>query len=626
MIHVIEEKCIGCNACIRACPVPNANHYDGTVVKVNNKECIQCGECVKSCQHGARYYTDDLEIVMKLLKSQNKVSFVVAPAIKTAMDGRWRHVLQWLKDNGAHEIYDGSFGADICTYMHVEYLKRNPGKKIVSQPCAAIVNYAEKHLPKLLPRLSPVQSPLMCTAIYVRKYLKNSDILVGLTPCLAKGDEFTNTGIIKYNVTFKKLSEYLTQHRISLPTGHSPFEFSAQRGFDGAFYPIPGGLKECLKVYDPEILVTTCEGAQKVYENFNEYLSTPERNLPTVHDVLSCEFGCNSGAGAKDGFNTFSSYDIMMNAKHWANKRKSRERFHRGVFKTLKLEDFLRTYTNRCDYDIPTDSQLDDVYKSMGKLTPEERHVDCHACGFKNCRSMALTIFAGNNTPANCIMYEKNRMNDMREKIEEQNRTLRDSVSRIRSSLEVLTERLQPISDQTADNVVKNAEIKTDMQSLDKDIANIHTRATNISDDVSQIGTSIDEYTKILKKIKDISEQTNILAINATIEAARAGEHGSGFAVVADEVRVLAVRSADTVKEAEEHTNAILKNISGIISATEMIQKEAANTQVGVGHTNEAVDALDKSSSMISDSIINVTGVIKDLHDIAAELVSIDES
>jgi hypothetical protein len=109
------------------------------------------------------------------------------------MDGKWRHVLQWLKDMGVNEVYDASFGADICTYLHLEYVKQNPNAKIISQPCAAIVNYAEKHKPELLPKLSPVHSPLLCTAVYVKKYLGNHDTLIGLTPCIAKGDEFANT-------------------------------------------------------------------------------------------------------------------------------------------------------------------------------------------------------------------------------------------------------------------------------------------------------------------------------------------------------------------------------------------------------------------------------------------------
>lgn len=221
MVKVIESKCIGCNACIRTCPVVTANTYDGTVVRVNNDACIQCGECIKHCPHGAREYIDDIERLISDLKSGKQISLVVAPAIKTAMDGKWRHVLQWLKSKGVKEVYDTAFGADICTYMHLKYVRQNSGAKLVSQPCAAIVNYVEKHKPEMIPHMSPVQSPMMCAAIYVRKYLGDNNTLVGISPCIAKGDEFANTGVISYNVTFKRLSEYIKSHGVSLPSGHN---------------------------------------------------------------------------------------------------------------------------------------------------------------------------------------------------------------------------------------------------------------------------------------------------------------------------------------------------------------------------------------------------------------------
>lgn len=621
MIHVIENKCIGCNACIRTCPVPNANHYDGKVVKVNPDECIQCGECIKGCRHGARYYDDDMETLINLIKEKKRVSLIVAPAIKTALDGKWRHILKWFKDMGVHEVYDGSFGADICTYMHIKYMKQNPSAKIISQPCAAIVNYAEKHKPELLPRLSPVQSPLLCSAVYIRKYLHNDDILAALTPCIAKGDEFRNTGIISYNITFKSIDEYIKKHNIHLPTGRSPFEFSAVRGFDGAFYPIPGGLKECLHVYSPELSVTTSEGVQKVYEDLENYLETDKSKLPSVYDVLSCEFGCNSGVGARSEFNTFNAYDIMINAKNWANNRRKSERFHKKLFNSLKLEDFLRTYTDRCISVSPSEQELDAVYNSMGKFSEADRHIDCHACGFKSCRNMALTIYAGNNTPANCIMYEKAQMLEMRNKLENQHRNLQQAVSEIIASLSVLSDKIHPIADHAVGNAEKNEVIKNDMQILNNEITNIHTGANGIGSAVSQIGTSINEYTKILNKIKGISEQTNILAINASIEAARAGESGKGFAVVAGEVRSLAVKSAETLKEAEEHTNEILKNVSGIKKSSDSIIDQTAMTQDSVISTDKAVDELNDSSQFIGSSISEIKEIIRDLNRIASNLI-----
>lgn len=210
MVKVIPDRCVGCNACIRICPVPTANRYDGDAVYVNYNECIKCGECIKHCIHNARDYDDNVEKLLSEIKSK-KISLIVAPAIRTALKGRWQGILGWLKAQGVKEVYDVSFGADICTYMHLEYLKENPTSKVISQPCAAIVNYAEKHKTELLPSLSPVQSPMLCSAVYVKKYLGVNDTLVGLSPCIAKEDEFQNTGIISYNVTFRKLDEYLRQ-------------------------------------------------------------------------------------------------------------------------------------------------------------------------------------------------------------------------------------------------------------------------------------------------------------------------------------------------------------------------------------------------------------------------------
>ena len=521
MVHVREDKCIGCNACIRCCPIPNANTYDGQVVKINNDECIRCGECVKHCPHGARYYDDDIDKVMELIHAHQKVSFVVAPAIKASMDGTWRHVLQWFKDQGVHEIYDGAFGADICTYMHIKYLNQHKGEKIISQPCAAIVNYAELHKPELISRLSPVQSPLMCAAIYAKKYLNNNDILVGITPCIAKTVEFQNTGVVSYNVTFKSIIRYLKDHSISLPNGHSPFEFSAARGFDGAFYPIPGGLKDCLHAYDPDLLVSTSEGVQKVYDDLDNYIETDKNYLPTVYDVLSCEFGCNTGVGARDSINNFNAYDIMSNARTWSKKKNVSERFHRKIFKQLRLEDFIRTYKNRCVSQRPTDEQLDEIYKSMGKFTEADRNINCHACGFKSCHDMATTIYYGNNRPNNCMVYEKNQMRLLASKIEKQNEDLGKAVLEIHNAMDALNKKIAPISEQAADNSVKNAGIKNDMSTLGNDITGIQNRANDIAEFVSKISVSIGEYERILSKIKSISEQTNILAINASISSER---------------------------------------------------------------------------------------------------------
>lgn len=621
MVKVLEDKCIGCNACIRNCPVPNANRYDGKAVHVNTDECIQCGECIKSCTHGARDYEDDIELFMQEIKRGN-VSLIVAPAIKTAFDGSWRHVLQWLKDQGVKDVYDTSFGADICTYLHIEYVRKNPTAKVISQPCAAIINYAEKHKPELFPSLSPIQSPMMCSAVYVRKYLGSTDTLVGLSPCIAKGDEFRNTGIIKYNVTFRKLADYLKKHQVILKTGRSEFEWSDTRGFDGAFYPIPGGLKECLREYEPNLSVTTSEGAQKVYEDLDHYLSTSKDKLPTVYDVLSCEFGSNSGVGAREDFNSFNAYDVMINARGWAKKQSGMKRFHRNIFKKLDINDFLRTYTDRGMSKKPTEAEINAVFAQMDKHTKIEREYDCHACGYKSCRHMALSIIAGNNTPMNCVQYEKKHIEELQRKTEEKRNDIAQAVYEMKEALASLQDKVMPIAENSEEHLTKNSEVMEEMHALNEQIQGVVEALSTISGSVRDISTNIDAYERMLGNIKDIAEQTHILAINASIEASRVGAMGKGFAVVANEVRSLAMKSNATVKKAEENTSQILASIKNIHEVTGEITHKMDITRTSADNTKNAMDKIRTGSEEISGSVQEVSAIVEELNSMVESMTA----
>ena len=115
------------------------------------------------------------------------------------------------------------------------------------------------------------------------------------------------------------------------------------------------------------------------------------------------------------------------------------------------------------------------------------------------------------------------------------------------------------------------------------------TRAA--AETIAAISEQSKQITHIVQTVKDIAEQTNLLALNATIEAARAGEQGRGFAVVADEVRKLAERTAESIVEVEK---VVSKNNYLTQSAVSNMHNSREKVEQGITLANEAEKAINE--------------------------------
>ena len=245
-----EENCVGCNRCIRACPIEGANivkAVDGKFkVLVDNDRCVSCGACIDMCHHSVRDYVDDTERFLSDLRNGVAISMLVAPAVNVYGDDALR-LLTWLRKLGVKKMFDVSLGADICTWAHIRAVQKGGLKPIITQPCPVIVDYVQMYQHDLIKHLSPVHSPMLCTAIYMKNYAKISENIAALSPCIAKAHEFDATGKVKYNVTLKKLMKYIEENNIILPSEISGYDHPDAAL--GLLYPMPGGLKENLEFF-----------------------------------------------------------------------------------------------------------------------------------------------------------------------------------------------------------------------------------------------------------------------------------------------------------------------------------------------------------------------------------------
>lgn len=468
IIFTDGENCVGCNKCITSCPVHFANttyQINGErKVKIDNSKCILCGNCLEVCDHNARGYNDDTERFFSDLKKGKKISIIAAPSLIYNFEN-YKNLFGFLKSLGANIIYDVAFGASITTWAYLKAVKELKLTSVVSQTCPVVVNYVEKYKPELIQKLAPVQSPAVCTSVYIKKYLNINNKIAFLSPCIGKISEFNdkNTlGKIEYNVTYKKIREYLEKNKINLDT----FE---EKDFDGIDYGIgvvfsrPGGLGENIKYHMPDAWIKQTEGQNIIYKYLKNYSKRilQNKDLPLFIDVLNCPQGCNLGTGTcKDIEPDDIDYkmNIIKKEKIKNIDELSASNSIKSLFekfdKELNLNDFIRKYEDKSEpvkVMEPADKDYEDIFADLHKKDEKSRNINCYACGFGNCKEMAKSLFNNINILESCIYYNRKELELEQQHLLDKN----DEFQAILEDLKVINEDLRVLNEEKEQNEIR---------------------------------------------------------------------------------------------------------------------------------------------------------------------------
>lgn len=615
-----NDKCQGCNRCISVCPVITANYSssvgsDQQRINVHPENCINCGACLKACEHDAREYTDDTEDFFAALARGERISLLLAPAFMANYPNDYGRILGGLKRLGVNHIISVSFGADITTWAYINYITKNNFLGGISQPCPAVVNYIERYSPKLLKKLMPIHSPMMCAAIYAKKYEGITDKLAFISPCIAKKaeiDDPNTNGYISYNVTFKHLMEYVKQNNLYGDNVSDEIEYGL-----GSIYPMPGGLKENVYWFcGEEVFIRQVEGDRAAWEYLKKNeasLASSARGLFMV-DILNCEKGCLYGTGTEpEKWEYEDAYFAMNEIKNKSKKGGAFGAFSKHAspasrlkalnkqFSKLNLDDFIRNYTDKSylvSLDIPTDVQLDRVYHEMNKNTYESQKINCGACGYNNCREMAIAIFNGTNKPANCVHFMKDQLEQISLNIEVQNRQILSKNQEISNFIAGDFERLE----HSIQDMITNSE--SNKQECENISIAMH-EMQNFCDLLKESFTSIEDTLRRLEKLNQsiagVSKQTNLIAMNAAVEAARCGDVGKGFAVIADEIKQLSEDSQEMSTASDINRVEIVDSVQGLLGETRRLGDEINQMAEKIGELLTSTNAVSSEAEQVQE-------------------------
>ncbi len=160
-----------------------------------------------------------------------------------------------------------------------------------------------------------------------------------------------------------------------------------------------------------------------------------------------------------------------------------------------------------------------------------------------------------------------------------------------------ISEQIEQVNVHTSDNSKNSHQSAEQVRSMAKSSELIQKTMVRVAESLTDLEGSQEAISSAMKMITDITDQTTLLALNASIEAARAGEHGRGFAVVADEVKALSIKTKQTAEKISNNLKEFTASMTQVSSSIHNVNNSTSSIVESINQVSNSVDLAEKSAS-----------------------------
>lgn len=388
-----KSNCKNCYKCIRHCPVKSIR-FSGNQAHIIGNECILCGQCFVVCPQNAKQIVDETEKVKVLIQSGAPVYASIAPSFIANYHGIGingiRKALIKLGFAGAEET---ALGATVVKTEYEKMLADGTKDILISSCCHSVNLLIQKYYPSLLPYLADVMSPMQAHCSDIKKRFPDAKT-VFIGPCVSKKDEAEHyEGIVDAVLTFEELTEWLKAERIDLEADLDVDEESRAR-----FFPTTGGILKTMANRTPDYTYMAIDGVDNCIAALKEI---EQGNVHKCFIEMSACAGSCVGGPVMEKYHRSPIIDYQSVADYAGKKD-----FKVTQPDSLDLKKHFELIERR--YGAPSESEIQDILKKMGKNRPEDE-LNCGSCGYDTCREKAIAIYHGKAEISMCLPYLKDK-------------------------------------------------------------------------------------------------------------------------------------------------------------------------------------------------------------------------